>query len=77
MSIKGKANQLVDELPTEDLRVVARILRGLRAPAEEPDAEARAWLDADLVEDLAPHDWKGVDPLSVGDAIRYQPLSRG
>lgn len=56
----------MNELSAEDLCVVAQILRGLRAPAEEPDAEARAWLDADLVEDLPPYDWNGVDPPMLG-----------
>jgi len=73
MSIKEKVHQLVDELSPEDLRVVARMLQGLKEPVAEPDAETRAWLDAELVRDLPPYDWNGIDPLTIGEAVCYEP----
>jgi excisionase family DNA binding protein len=37
----------------------------------EMDAETRAWLEADLEGDLPPYEWGEVDPLSVGQSVRY------
>lgn len=73
MSVKEQVHEMVEELSPADLAVVARMLRGLRAPAGEMDEETRAWLDADLGERLLPYDWGDVDPMTVGEPLRYVP----
>ena len=37
------------------------------------DRETQAWLDADLGEELPPYDWGDVDPLELGEPVRYVP----
>lgn len=75
MSVREEVCHIVQGLSDEELRVVARMLRGLQAPSAvaKLDAETQAWMDADLVEELPPYDWGDVDPMTVGEAIRYEP----
>jgi hypothetical protein len=35
------------------------------------DEESRAWLEADLTPSLPPYDWGDVDPLSLGEPLRF------
>lgn len=42
-------------------------------PAEEMDAETRAWMDAELAPPLEPYEWGDVDPETIGESVRYDP----
>ena len=74
MVARNEVHRLVDALTEDDLQVVARMLRGLTPNTPEaPDAEAVAWLEGDLVEELPPYDWGEMDPLTAGEPVRCEP----
>jgi hypothetical protein len=43
------------------------------ADRESLDPETSAWLDSELTEPLPPYDWGDVDPLGIGEAVKYVP----
>ncbi len=75
MSAREEVCLLAHELSEEDLRVVARMLRGLQQASAERklDAETQAWLDADLTPELPPYDWGDMDPMTAGEPVWYVP----
>jgi hypothetical protein len=43
-------------------------------PTLEPESlnpETNVWLDSELTKPLPPYDWGDVDPLEIGEAVRY------
>ncbi len=45
------------------------LLEVIEEPVEEMDAEAKAWLQADLAPPLEPYDWGDIDPSTLGRPV--------
>jgi hypothetical protein len=76
MASREELHKLIDTLPDAVLGEVIDLAKflGQRAAQEAGlEAESREWLDADLAPPLEPYEWGDLNPLALGNPVRFQP----
>jgi hypothetical protein len=70
-------NKKLEHLDGEALEGLVKLLKYTK-PTGEPeklqddiDEESRVWLEATLTPELPPYDWGDIDPLTLGEPLRF------